>query len=72
MDTNYFDQSKQGFLINYRITNSTGLRRELMTNGIETVRIVEMLIMGNLGGCIDCDDRRVKLWKFSKEHLFEK
>jgi hypothetical protein len=43
-----------------------------MTNGIETVRIVEMLIMVNLGGCIDCDDRRVKLWKFSKEHLFEK
>ena len=62
-ETDYFGDSGQEFMINYRVTNLDELLVELAAKGIHTVKETESHEYGKFAWINDADGRRIELWE---------
>eukprot|EP01080_Neovahlkampfia_damariscottae_P007579 gene7579-11903_t len=66
-DTEYFNPSKQEFMINYIVENLDELMVELKNKGIEQVGDIMRESYGNFGWIIDVDGKKIELWEPKKK-----
>lgn len=62
-ETDYFGNSGQEFMVNYRVVNLDELLTELKSKGIETVKATESHEYGKFAWIDDLDGRRIELWE---------
>jgi len=62
-DTKYFEPSKKGFMINYRVENLEGLVKELKKNGVTVVDEIEKLEYGKFVHILDPENNKIELWE---------
>jgi predicted enzyme related to lactoylglutathione lyase len=62
-ETDYFGNSGQEFMINYRVSNMDELLKNMEANGIKLVKATESHEYGKFAWVDDCDGRRVELWE---------
>ena len=65
-DTDYFNPSKQDFMINYLVENLDELLIDLEKQGIKKVGEVVREPYGNFAWIMDCDDKKIELWEQKK------
>lgn len=66
-ETDYFGNSGQEFMINYRVTNLEELLEHLKTKGIAVVKETESYEYGKFAWIDDADGRRIELWEPADE-----
>ncbi|SCY26511.1 hypothetical protein SAMN05192588_1949 [Nonlabens sp. Hel1_33_55] len=71
-ETDYFDPSKQEFMINYRVENLDQLIAELKSSGVQLIGEAQEFDYGKFAWILDADGRKVELWEPANESLFEK
>jgi len=71
-DTDYFEPSKQEFMINYRVENLDALLENLKADGVQLIGEPQNFDYGKFAWIIDQDGRKVELWEPKNESLFEK
>lgn len=62
-DTDYFGNSGQEFMINYRVRDLDELLAKLKANGISQVNDIYEAEYGRFAWVEDCDGRRIELWE---------
>lgn len=62
-DTKYFGESKQPFMINYRVDDLDALLEKLAANGVWIDPKRENYGFGRFAWIKDCDGNRVELWQ---------
>lgn len=62
-DTDYFGNSGQEFMINYRVEDLEWLIAELKKEGVEIAGEIDTYDYGKFAHIIDCDGRKVELWE---------
>lgn len=62
-DTQYFGDSGQRFMINFRVEDLDALLLALREEGVEVIDKTEVSEFGRFGWIVDCDGRRVELWQ---------
>ncbi len=70
-DSDYFGDSGQQFMINYRVEGLVDLIAELKKDGVEIVGEIKEFDYGKFAWIIDCDGRKVELWEPANESLFK-
>ena len=65
-DTNYFDPSKQDFMVNYIVDDLDELLKDLKSNGIEQVGEIEEFDYGRFAWIIDPEGNKIELWQPTK------
>ena len=66
-DTNYFDPSERGFMINYRVADLEGLLAVLKEEGVEIVGEVQTFDYGKFAHILDLEGNKVELWEPNDE-----
>lgn len=61
--TDYFDPSKQDFMVNYRVDNLEALLERLKANGIEQVGEMQSFEYGKFAWILDSDGYKIELWE---------
>jgi predicted enzyme related to lactoylglutathione lyase len=61
--SNYFDPSKQSFMINYRVNNLKQLLEELRKEGVQVVGEMQEFEYGKFGWIVDPDGNKIELWQ---------
>ena len=62
-ETDYFGNSGQQYMINYRVRDLEALLESLSRKGIEVVKKMEVLDYGKFAWIEDCDGVRMELWE---------
>ena len=62
-DTDYFGDTDQQFMVNYRVDDLDGLLERLRAAGVEIVGEMQHYPFGRFQHIIDGDGRRVELWE---------
>lgn len=62
-DTDYFGESGQPFMVNLRVDDLDGVRRQLAVAGVKVAPEIEDGEYGRFGWAEDCDGRRIELWE---------
>jgi predicted enzyme related to lactoylglutathione lyase len=62
-ETDYFGNSEQKYMINYRVTDLEALLAELKEKGIEVVKKMETMDYGKFAWIEDCEGVRMELWE---------
>ena len=62
-DTDYFGESGQAFMVNYRVRDLDALLRQLRTAGVRVEDEVEDSESGRFGWAYDLDGNRFELWQ---------
>ena len=62
-DTDYFGETGQGLMVNYRVDDLEGMLEQLRAAGVEVDERVEHLDNGDFGWAVDGDGRRIELWQ---------
>jgi predicted enzyme related to lactoylglutathione lyase len=65
--TKYFDRSRSGFMINYRVDDLDALLKVLKEEGVEIDPHREDYDYGRFAWIIDPDGNRIELWEPPKE-----
>jgi glyoxylase I family protein len=61
--TDYFGDSGQDFMVNYRVDDLAGMLQQLRAAGVEVAPEEEHSEYGSFGWAVDCDGRRFELWQ---------
>ena len=72
-DTNYFEPSKEDFMINYRVADLAALIEDLRSKGVEIVGEIEAFEYGKFAHILDLEGGKIELWEpvdevFRKEY----
>ena len=70
-DTNYFGESDQEFMINYKVEDLESLLETLKKEGVTIAGEMQQFDYGYFGWILDCDGRKVELWQTKNEQLFK-
>ncbi len=62
-ESNYFDPSKQEFMINYRVEDIEWLVRELKKEGVTILNEIESFEYGKFVHILDPDGNKIELWE---------
>lgn len=62
-DTDYFGESGQQFMVNYRVADLEALIETLRTEGVEIAKEIEAFDYGKFAHIVDGDGMRVELWQ---------
>ncbi len=62
-DTKYFEPSKKGFMINYRVENIELLVKELQKNGVTICDEIESFDYGKFVHILDLEGNKIELWE---------
>ncbi len=62
-DTQYFEPSEAGFMINYRVENLDRVLAELRSEGCQVDDRVESSELGKFGWVMDPEGNRLELWE---------
>ena len=62
-DSKYFDPSRAGFMMNFRVADLDGLLKKLRTEGIEVDSHSEDSDYGGFAWIMDPDGNRIELWE---------
>ena len=62
-DTDYFGDSGQEFMVNFRVDDLDGLLDRLRADGVEVIGQIEEMSFGRFAHFVDNDGRRVELWE---------
>jgi len=62
-DTDYFNPSKQPFMINYRVHDLDALLAQLRSEGVEVDEKAEKSEFGYFGWIMDPEGNRIELWE---------
>ena len=62
-DSKYFEPSKSGFMVNYRVEQLTPLLALLKEEGCQVMDEIEESEFGKFGWVIDPDGNKVELWE---------
>ena len=68
-DTQYFNPSKQEFMINYRVENLEALLVLLKEEGVTIVGDMESFDYGKFAWIMDSDGNKIELWEPVDEEL---
>ena len=67
--TNYFEPSKQPFMVNYRVADLDAMLAQLRAAGAAVDEKVEETEFGRFGWVMDPEGNRIELWQPVKEEL---
>ena len=70
-DTDYFGDSGQQFMVNYRVDDLEALIAALRADGVEIAKEIESFDYGKFAHIVDPDGLRVELWE-SNDDEYEK
>lgn len=70
-DTNYFEPSKQPFMINFTVENLSELIAVLKSEGVEIVGDIQAFDYGKFAHIMDPEGNKIELWE-PHEREFEK
>lgn len=70
-ETEYFGNSGQEFMINYKVEDLKSLLDTLKKEGVTIVGEMQQFDYGDFGWIVDCDGRKVELWQPKNEELFD-
>ena len=70
-ESEYFGNSEQQFMINYKVDDLKKLLVVLEQEGVTVVGEMQEFDYGDFGWIIDCDGRKVELWEPKNEQLFK-
>ncbi len=62
-DTDYFGESGQQFMVNYRVVDLETLIESLRADGVEIAKEIESFDYGKFAHIVDGDGMRVELWE---------
>jgi len=62
-DTNYFEPSKKGFMMNFRVENLVELLKVLKEEGVTIIGEMEEYDYGKFGWILDAEGNKVELWE---------
>lgn len=62
-NSNYFDPSEKGFMINYRVENIDSLVQELRTAGVTICDEIESFDYGKFVHIMDPEGNKIELWE---------
>jgi predicted enzyme related to lactoylglutathione lyase len=62
-NTEYFEPSKQEFMVNYRVQDLEKLVEELKKEGVEICDKIEVFEYGKFVHILDNDKRKIELWE---------
>ncbi len=71
-ETDYFEPSRQEFMINYRVADLDQLLVDLEASGVKLVGSPQEFEYGKFAWVMDADGRKIELWEPKNEQLFEK
>ncbi len=61
--SDYFEPSKQKYMINYRVENLEELIKELKEAGVKVVGEIESFEYGKFGWILDPEGNKIELWE---------
>ena len=70
-DTEYFGQSGQQWMLNYRVDDLDALLEQLQREGVEVLPRRDNADFGKFGWIVDPEGNRVELWEAPKKKLSE-
>ncbi|MEW7278258.1 VOC family protein [Aquimarina sp. 2201CG1-2-11] len=62
-DTTYFEPSKKGFMMNFRVENLVGLIETLKKEGVTVIDKIEEYDYGKFGWIVDPEGNKIELWE---------
>jgi predicted enzyme related to lactoylglutathione lyase len=62
-DTDYFGESGQAFMVNYRVTDLDAMLAQLRADGVRVVDRIEDAEYGRFGWAYDPEGNRFELWQ---------
>ena len=65
----YFDPSKKGFMINYRVQNIEALIKKLKADGVQVLDEIASYDYGKFAHIMDAEGNKIELWE-PVDHVF--
>ncbi len=62
-DTTYFEPSKKGFMMNFRVENLVELIETLKKEGVTVIDKIEEYDYGKFGWIVDPEGNKIELWE---------
>lgn len=62
-DTKYFEPSKKGFMMNFRVEDLEGLLKVLKKEGVTVLGKIEKYEYGKFGWILDPEGNKIELWE---------
>lgn len=68
-NTDYFEPSKQSFMINYRVENLSELVSQLRASGVKLIGEIQEFDYGKFAWVMDPDGHKIELWEAVDDKL---